>query len=87
MHQPPMMTLIAIPFAKQSTYLYKLGITLYRAPILIVSVHPNEKVAGELEAKPTAGHTRRYLQEVRHNAFVESANPLLCDDYRDRVPY
>ena len=82
-----MLTLIAIPFAVQSIYIYKLGITLYRATIRIMSVHRNEEIAGELEAKPTAGHTRRYFQQVRHNAFVESANPFLCDDDGDRIPY
>ena len=82
-----MITLVAIPFAVQSIYIYKLGMTLYRPTILIVSIHPNKEVAGELEAKPAAGHTRRYFKEIRYNAFVESANPLLCDYYRDCVPY
>lgn len=45
-----------------------------------------EEVARHLVAKPAAGHARRDFEQIRHNAFVKSAEPFLGDDDGDGVP-
>ena len=47
----------------------------------------DKKVSRHFEAQPTTSHAWRNLEQVRHNALVESACSFLRENARQSVPY
>lgn len=45
----------------------------------------DEEVACELEAEPTAGHTRGDLEKIGRDAFVQTLDTFVLDDDSDGI--
>ena len=48
--------------------------------VLYFGFQADEEVACELEAEPTAGHTRGDLEKVGCDAFVQTLDAFVLDD-------